>query len=425
VQPEEFERRMLRLVRHVSDDGLFFWGRSTNAYVLSIFAGAVVGALALLAGIVVVLRDGLTWTAVAALLVSAVVLAVTARWFERRSEVLDRALARIHFSRDARPTPLAAVDRSVDHVFCATELQSADHLYLSPRFVSSYALGLGQPADLRLSTAVQASACLPGAFSPRRLPTGPHHFAGGAAGGDPRAMVLVDGGVYDNMADQWLAGLEARLRRHRERRLELPARGTDIDEVVVVNASAATAWTEVRRLPVVLMSELSTLTRVNSVMYQVTTERRRQALVAAWTRAAADERGQRGALVHIAQSPYLVADKWRGSRTDPVRAARSEAVLALLGDTADGRQRWAARAAASRRVPTVLRKLGPDTTVDLLEHAYLLAMCNLHVLLDYPLLAEPVRARVARLLPGDRPATARSTLLTRASRIRRAGGQHA
>ena len=49
----------------------------------------------------------------------------------------------------------------------------------------------------------------------------------------------------------------------------------------------------------------------------------------------------------------------------------------------------------------VLRKLGPAATVDLLEHAYLLAMCNLHVLLGYPLLAEPVRERVGRLLAGD------------------------
>jgi hypothetical protein len=122
-----------------------------------------------------------------------------------------------------------------------------------------------------------------------------------------------------------------------------------------------------------------------------------------------DGHGQRGALVHIAQSPYLIADRWRGSRTDPVRAARSEAALALLGDTVDGRQRWAAQAAASQTVPTVLRKLGPAVTVDLLEHAYLLAMCSLHVLLDYPLLADPVRERVARLLSGGRPTTARPT----------------
>jgi hypothetical protein len=54
-------------------------------------------------------------------------------------------------------------------------------------------------------------------------------------------------------------------------------------------------------------------------------------------------------------------------------------------------------------VSTVLRRLGRDVTLDLLEHAYLLAMCNLHVLLGYPLAAEPVRQRVARLLAKPTP----------------------
>jgi hypothetical protein len=404
VDPPEFERAVSRLVRHVADTGFFFWGPSTNAYVLSVLAGAAAGVVALIVGIVVVFRDGLTWTAGLTLIAAVVVLSLTARWFERRSEMVDRALAKTHFSGGGRATPLSAVDRSVDHVFCATELQSADHLYLSPRFVSSYALGVGGPAGLRLSTAVQASACLPGVFSPRRLPTAPHKFSSGQVE-LPAEMVLVDGGVYDNMADQWLGGLADRLRRVPT----LPVRARDLDEIVVVNASAATQWTKVRRLWLVLLSELTSLMRVSSVMYQVTTERRRRGLVAEWRAAEQAGHGQRGALVHIAQSPYLVADRFRGSASAPDRAARSEAVLALLGDTAEGRQEWARRADASRNVPTVLRRLGRDVTLDLLEHSYLLAMCNLHILLDYPLASQPVRHRVSRLLvepPAGRPAGA-------------------
>jgi predicted acylesterase/phospholipase RssA len=397
VDPSTFERRLTPLVRHVADTGLFFWGKSTNAYVLSVFAAAVVGVFAMVAGIVLVFWGGLTWPAGLTLLGAIVLLAITARWFERRSDVVDGALARTHFSRDGVPTALSGVDRSVDHVFCATELQSGDHLYLSPRFVSSYALGLGRPGDLQLSTAVQASACLPGAFSPRRLPTEPHRFASGTVQ-PPREMVLVDGGVYDNMADQWIDGLAARL----ERLPELPTRGRMIDEAIVVNASSPTAWTTVRASKIVLLSELLTLKRVSSVMYQVTTERRRHGLVAAWNASDRDGRGQRGSLVHIAQSPYLVADRYRGSSSSLERAERSAAVLALLGDTKEGRQYWSRRAAASRTMPTVLRQLGREHSIDLLEHAYLLAMCNLHILLGYPLLSGAARDRVARLL-GEQP----------------------
>jgi hypothetical protein len=101
--------------------------------------------------------------------------------------------------------------------------------------------------------------------------------------------------------------------------------------------------------------------------------------------------------VHISQSPYTVADAYSRS-SDPDRAARARTVLSLLGDDPAARAHWESRARASAGVATVLRKLGPDTTVDLLEHSYVLAMCNLHVLLGYPLSALPPRQRFDRLL---------------------------
>lgn len=389
-----FDRKVTPLVRHVADTGLFFWGPATNGYVVSVLAGAGLAVLILLAGIVQLLADGLTWASAATLLAALLLLVVVGYWFERRSEVVDRALARTHFTRDGKPTRLADLDRSIDHILCATELQSAEHLYLSPRFLYSYRLGLGAPADMRLSTAVQASACLPGAFSPRRLKTAPHGFRGGhgqAAGAGE--FLLTDGGVYDNMADQWISGLDARL-RHRP---DLPAVGRTLDQVIVVNASSAAGWTRLRRARLILLGELATLQRASSIMYQVTTERRRQDMVARWRAAARTGTGQRGALVHIAQTPYTVADAYRQSRT-PELAQRARAVIALLGDTDQTRAAWATWATRSESVPTVLRKLGTDTTLDLLQHSYVLAMCNLHVLHDYPLLALPERDRFARLL---------------------------
>lgn len=391
-----FDAKVSPLVRHVADTGLFFWGPATNAYVISLFALLAIGVAILVTGLALVFVDGLSWHAGTTLLGAVVLLALAGQWFERRSNVVDRALARTHFSRDGRATKLGELERSLDHIICATELRSAEHLYLSPRFLYSYRLGGGSPGAIRLSTAVQASACLPGAFSPRRLNTADYRFHDGTPEGrQARDFLLTDGGVYDNMADQWLDGLAARLRHMPN----LPTMGPSVDEAILVNASAAVGWTPLRPARLPLVGELRTLMRVNSVMYQVTTERRRYALVRQWEEAARTGKGQRGALVHIAQSPYTVADAYARSTAAPKYARRAQAVIALLGDDADSRATWKARADASIKVPTVLRKLGRDTTLDLLEHSYVLAMCNLHVLLGYPLPEQlPSRERFGRLL---------------------------
>ncbi len=392
----EFERRMAPLVSHVADIGLFFWAPATNAYVVSVFALGGLGAAALVAGGVLVGLHGLTW-AIGGLLVAAVALLwLAAAWFERRSVVVDRALARTHFASSGQSPRLSDVARSVDHVLCATELQSAEHLYLAPGFLYSYRLGVGDPSSVPLSTAVQASACLPGAFAPRRFTSRGLGFP--VTGTDRRDVVLVDGGVYDNMADEWLDGLASRLARDPAP----PVQVREIDEVIVVNASSAAGWTPMRRLRLILWSELSTLMRVSSVMYQVTTERRRSSLVHDWNGAERAGRGQRGALVQISQSPYTVADALRESTAWPDRAARAREVIDLLGDNPESRRRWRAVAEHDDVVPTVLRSLGRADTASLLEHSYVLAMCNLHVLLDYPLLPLPEADRLNRLLEGSR-----------------------
>ena len=402
VDQRTFDRHVAPLVRHVADVGLFFWGPSTNAYVVSLFATVGVGLLALAATIVLVCADGLTWRSGISALGALAVLALAARFFELRSSVVDRALARTHFSRDGKATRLADVARSIDHVICATELQSGEHFYLSPRFLYSYPTGQGRPGEMRLSTAVQASACLPGAFSPRRLPTAPYGFTGGVGkGADAHHVLLTDGGVYDNMADQWLDGLDGRLRRAPS----LPAVGQSIDEIIAVNGSSPVQWATMRPTGLVLLGELATLIRVNSVMYQVTTQRRRFALVHEWDEAQraldrSQTSGQRGALVHIAQSPYSVADDYRRSTSWPDRAERARSVIDLLGDGAAARKRWEELTRASCEVPTVLRRLGRKPTVDLLEHSYVLTMCNLHVLLGYPLGPLPTRDRFEHLLAG-------------------------
>lgn len=360
---------------------------------VAIVGAAMVGAR--VAGVVVAVPAA---TAAGWLVIVWVVAFVACLWlFERRSEVADRALAQVHFG-GADPTCLAAMPpRAVTHVFCATELQSGNHAYFAPRFVYTYRHGLATPPPaLRLSTAVQASACLPGAFVPRRLDVSDYAFDRSHLEGSERVppdppshMVLSDGGVYDNMADQWFQGYRTRVAR-------LPALGDaahpPVDLLLVVNASAGWRWRSMGSSPLRSLRELTGLLRAKSIMYDATTSHRRFGLVARFEQAVARGTGMRGALVHIPQSPYRVARAFANDADDG-RRTRAAEVLDHLG--ADNEDAWDAATLANTEVDTVLRALGPETTVRLLRHAYTLAMCNAHVLFGWGLLPVPEPAELA------------------------------
>src|SRR6266536_427489 len=311
------------LLRHIAYTGLFFWGPSTNLYVVTVLAIFGLGVLGFAAGLVMAFITGIGIVPGLVLAGSLIVLAVGVLVFAQRSKVVDHALARTHFSREGRPTGLARVARSLDHVFCATELQAGEHFYFSPRFLYSYRFGCGLPGDLALSTAVQASACLPGAFAARRLATIPYRFQRSSEITEPAKapgqMLLTDGGVYDNMADQWAGGLAARIRDN----AALDIRTTGLDELIVANASAGPPWTTVKASWLPVRNELSTVGRVKDVHYAVATSTRRHDLVNNWEAAARAGHGVTGALVQIAQSPFEVPDAFARDDRWPDRANAS------------------------------------------------------------------------------------------------------
>ena len=198
-------------------------------------------------------------------------------------------------------------------------------------------------------------------------------------------MVLSDGGVTNNMADQWHQGFSARRQRWPEP-AELHA---EAEELVVVNASAGWEWRPLGRWGL-LRGEVAGLRRATSIMYDATTAHRRMGLVGRFDRAELSGEGLRGSLVHIPQSPWDIAERWaRAVRSWPGRASRAEAVLELLGTGPQRPEDWAEITAANASVRTTLGALGEEVTVRLLRHAYVLAMCNLHIILDYPLLDLP------------------------------------
>lgn len=303
-----------------------------------------------------------------------------------RGLVVSRALARTLFSPEGHPTSLAEGNRSLDHVICAADLHAGENVYFSPGFVCSYRLGWGEPGDLPLHVAVQCSAALPGALPPRWLPTARHRFRSPRPEAvDATRIALVDGRVYDNMADQWTLGLQAR----RERWPALAKGLRRADEVIIVNASAGLEWSGIWPARIPLVGEIVALLRDKTILYDNGNAVRRELAVFRF-----GATGATGALVHIAQSPLRVARAFaRGP--DPTTATRAATIIDRLGPEEAA---WAKIAETSSGLGTTLWGFGGSTGAELLRRGYALAMANLHVLLDYPLADVPDLAAFEELV---------------------------
>jgi predicted acylesterase/phospholipase RssA len=391
VDGAAFETAMRPLANQLARSGSLFASWVTWVYLVILVAtglAAVVGPwLIPVAGILQFLIF------IAALLLWAGVVA------SRRSWIAAQAFRTAFFAPSGTATLLRDVKGPVDHVFCATELQSAEQLYFAKTFVYGYRFGLGVPGDLPLYDAVQASACLPGAFPARWLRTSRHGFhypaddvhpedpcpdAEDRPGERPRYLVLTDGGVYDNMADQWALGFRGRITCWADLEVSHP----EPQDLVVVNSSGGLGWTGCKRSIIPGLGELFTLLKVKDVLYDQTTATRRRMLWDRSRQALAGTGGMRVGLVNIPQSPFDVAVAF--AKGHGPAAERGASVVHALGDTSES---WAADARANAQVKTSLSKIGVPVSARLLHHAYVLAMCNLHTLLGYPLLPMPDRQR--------------------------------
>jgi predicted acylesterase/phospholipase RssA len=376
--------------RGITGGGTLFGWWGTWAYLL---------ALVLLAEVVVVgVTQLLDWSLAAELGAIAGGLLIVSWLASWRGRVAGWAFAHTLFKR-GRSTTLEQLSPGLDHVICATDLHAGHHVYFSSRFVCGYGFGLGEPHELPLHVAAQASAAFPGAFPLRSILRSRFDFEPSNDPDEPdssgtRALKLVDGGVYDNMADQWAQGLEARARRH-------PGSSfSEADELVVVSASAGLGWSSLGRLWWPALGELFTLLRDKGVLYDNGNSVRRRELVARFDLAELHPPGLRGALVHIEQSPFKVPASFeRQAERWPERARRaSHARERLEASGEPDEPAWEAIAKDSAAVPTTLVAFSNEVTASLLHHAYVLAMVNLHVILDYPLLDVPSRQRFTDLI---------------------------
>lgn len=374
VAPDDFRKHVRPVARAAATKGTVFAAPLTWAYLVlmvAIAAATVWSAMVISGWLVVVGLVVLGW------------LAQQRGWVCARS--FDRALF--------KGGPLSGLHTAVDHVVCATELQSAEQLFFSGRFVCSYRHGWGRPGDLPLARAVQSSAALPGAFTPSVLRARRHEFVDGEHAGAKR-LLLSDGGVYDNMGTEWLVGVGDRNRQWAAHRPGLH----EPSVVVVVNASAGLEWTERRSPRVPLLGEVRSLLAVKDVMYDQTTATRRRLLMRRFWAAERTvtppmpEPVLSGTLVQIGRSPFELPNRFRHGRDD--RAARARAVLDALAAEPESEADWDRVARLNAGVGTTLSAVGAEAGARLLRHAYALTMANAHVLLGYPLRPIPSLAEL-------------------------------
>ena len=169
--------------------------------------------------------------------------------------------------------------------------------------------------------------------------------------------MLTDGGVYDNMGDEWEYG-------YPERAVEsaiLPPSGA-ANFLVVANAGKDIGWQSLGRAGL-LWRELRGLKRDVDVVYDVSTSQRRRTLLRLFREAEQAGVGLVGVIAHMPTTPLDVCAAFTGQADRGARADETRIVLNNM------HEHWSALASSNADVPTTLGALSVETTVDLVLHA--------------------------------------------------------
>ncbi|MHB8465053.1 MAG: patatin-like phospholipase domain-containing protein [Acidimicrobiales bacterium] len=317
---------------------------------------------------------------------------LTIRMFSRRGRVVREALEENLLANDATHEPLMLCDvrSEVNHVICATDLESGIQFYFTPAFAYGYREGtsVNAPSRVSLAQAVQASAGFPVGFPPSIIEVDDFVRDNRASPPAvvPSRVILSDGGVYDNMGDEWELGLAAR-RKHCAPLAT--AQPTAARVLVVANASPMWEWRDFGNTGVI-HREVTALLRVEDVQYNISTSRRRNQLIERWSQNGRVVPGDGGVVVMIDHVPArLVAPfldltdaagasqrQARGADDMATRAAEAMDFLNSQHPAAD----WADMAARNAKVDTTLGPIGVRAMLDLMEHAYTSTMVGLYVM---------------------------------------------
>jgi hypothetical protein len=310
----------------------------------------------------------------------------------RRGAVCEHALDSVFFGGRLLADVHAPETR---HVFCATELQSGHQCFLAPEIVTEWNAGEGAPGRVPLATVVRASAALPLAFPPVDLDLdrlGVHLTRPWRPEGVPPVpvhhLVLADGGVYDNMGDEWEYGYPERAQGSK---LLSPAAAANF--LVVASAGKDIGWQRFGGAGLV-WRELRGLKRDFDVVYDVSTSQRRRTLLRLFREAEQAGVGLVGVIAHIPTSPLDVCAAFTG---DPDRGPHADAARFALNNM---HEHWAAIADRNGNVPTTLSAISVDTTVDLILQAAALVTVSAYVVHGLGVAQPPTRDEIRAWVEG-------------------------
>jgi hypothetical protein len=363
-------------------------------HVLAFFAVLVVAAAgALTWGFLGDTRGDAAWIAVVGLLAgTALLLLLLIEGAARRGAVFEHALDATFFGGRRLADVHSPQTR---HVFCATELQSGHQCFLAPEILTEWNAGEGEPNGVRLATAVRASAALPLAFPPVELDLdrlGVRLARPWRPKGEPPVpvhnLVLTDGGVYDNMADEWEYGYPERAERS-----DLLSPKAAANFLVVGNAGKDIGWERFGRTGLV-WRELRGIKRDVDVVYDVSTSQRRRTLLRLFREAEQAGVGLVGVIAHMPTSPLDVCAAFTA---DPERGPRAEEARIALNNM---HEHWTTLADRNGNVATTLSAISVDTTVDLILQAAALVTVSCYVVHGLGVAAPPTRAEIRAWVEG-------------------------
>jgi hypothetical protein len=314
-------------------------------------------------------------------------------------------------------------------------MHTGAHAYFARRFVYSQGFGVGRPGDLRLRTAVQASANFPGGFPPRLMRADRFGFAFGPYR-DARWMVLSDGGVYDNMGTAWYA--EVGQRRSQLLRSLGPGQLLELEDevadpligdpwvtepwqrqwdigrprnrkVLVFNAAPAFSWTNRPYAWVPGLADVFGLRDVTLTMYNNILHSRYH--IARYDPTIVDFGGESPEML-LFDIASLPSDDAEAMTMHDVFGLTARPLLQYLssGDPNGApvtrarpavRSEWEAIRTRNSAIGTHLNPLGRRQTAELMFHAYVLTIAQLHLFYTSPLMNPlPTLARFEALAGG-------------------------
>jgi predicted acylesterase/phospholipase RssA len=255
---------------------------------------------------------------------------------------------------NARCTLTSFATSRVQHVLVSTDLKSACPVFFSKDFVHCQTHGWSEPGSLRTATALYASAAFPIVFPPRRLWTSRFAFRNGKAG-ELRGLALADGGVYNNLGDDWFKTREEQLGEmwpYGGLKVDVESVREPVSTQIVVNAGAPSE-------PIPWLYPGLAILRTMSVLYDNTVKPRVDQIV-----------GGRGLLLDIKDSPPDLAKNGTGFvAVKGTRAAQIGRQLARRDKTF-----WDQLKAETAKTPTKLSGVEDRTVAALMHHGYLSAM---------------------------------------------------